>query len=108
MSSPVWMTPEFREKLPGLLHQGVQIVLLVAFVLGGAFIIASEVLIPSSSKVALEEGDVAPRDVLAPRSLKYESDVLTQAKMDAAVAAVRPVYDPPDPSVGSEQSQLAR
>ncbi len=108
MSTPVWMNPEFREKLPGLLHQGWQIVLLVAFVLGGAFIIASDVLIPSSSKVTLEEGDVAPKDVLAPRSLKYESDALTQAKKDAAVAAVRPVYDPPDPSVGSEQLQRAR
>ena len=90
------------------MRRGLYVLLLGAFVLGGAFIIASNVLIPSRSKVALEEGDVAPRDILAPRSLKYESAVLMQAKKDAAIAAVRPVYDPPDPSVASEQSQLAR
>ena len=33
---------------------------------------------------------------------------LSQAKRDAAVAAVRPVYDPPDPTVKSEQLQRAR
>ncbi len=33
---------------------------------------------------------------------------LLQAKKDAAVAAVRSVYDPPDPSVANEQTQRAR
>jgi putative nucleotidyltransferase with HDIG domain len=109
MSSP-GRTPDqqFQDRRPRLARRGLYLLLLSAFVLGGAFIIASNVLIPSRSKVALEEGDVAPRDILAPRSLKYESAVLTQAKKDAAVAAVRPVYDPPDPSVASEQSQRAR
>jgi membrane-associated HD superfamily phosphohydrolase len=109
MSSPGW-TPDqqVQDRLPRLARRGLYLLLLSAFVLGGAFIIASNVLIPSHSKVALEEGDVAPRDILAPRSLKYESAVLSQAKKDAAVAAVRPVYDPPDPSVASEQSQRTR
>jgi putative nucleotidyltransferase with HDIG domain len=103
-----WTPDDFQDKLPHLLRRGVYVLLLGAFVLGGAFIIASDVLVPSRSKVALEEGDVAPRDLLAPRSLKYESAVLTQAKKDAAVAAVRPVYDSPDPSVANEQTQRAR
>jgi putative nucleotidyltransferase with HDIG domain len=102
------MPVKFQERLPYLLQRGTYVLLLSAFVLGGAFIMASDVLIPSRSKVALEAGVVAPRDVLAPRSLKYESDVLTQAKKDAAIAAVRPVYDPPDPGVASEQTQRAR
>jgi putative nucleotidyltransferase with HDIG domain len=109
MSSPGWTRDQqFQDRLPRLTRQGVYLLLLIAFVVGGGFIIASDVLIPSRSKVALEEGDVAPRDILAPRSLKYESAVLMQAKKDAAVAAVRPVYDPPDPSVANEQSQRAR
>jgi membrane-associated HD superfamily phosphohydrolase len=108
MPFPAWIPDHLQARLPGLFRRGIYALLLSAFVLGGAFIIASDVLIPSSSKVALEEGDVAPRDVLAPRSLNYESDVLTQAKRDAAVAAVRPVYDPPDPGVESEQTQRAR
>lgn len=97
-----------REHYRRFLHTGACVALVFAFVLGGAGIIAWDVLVPSNSKVALQEGQVAPRDLLAPRSLKYESEVLSQAKRDAEVAAVRPVYDPPDPSVGSEQAQRAR
>ncbi len=109
MSSPGW-TPDqqAQDGLPRLMRRAIYLLLLSAFVLGGGFIIASDVLIPSRSKVALEEGGVAPRDILAPRSLKYESAVLIQAKKDAAVAAVRSVYDPPDPSVANEQTQRAR
>lgn len=97
-----------QEQVQRWLHTAVYAVLLGAFVVGGASIIAYDVLIPSNAKVALEEGDVAPQDILAPRSLQYASDVLTEAKRDAEVAAVRPVYDPPDPGVEAEQSQLAR
>ena len=97
--------PEERQRL---LRNGAYVVLLVAFILSGTAIIAYEVLVPPKSQVALVEGQAAPSDILAPRSLKYESDVLTQAKRDAAVAAVRPVYDPPDPAVLNEQLQLAR
>ncbi len=97
-----------QEQVQRWLQTAVYAVLLGAFVVGGASIIAYDVLIPSNAKVALEEGDVAPQDILAPRSLQYASDVLTEAKRDAEVAAVRPVYDPPDPGVEAEQSQLAR
>ena len=97
-----------QQALQRLWHRATYALLVGAFLLSGSFIIASDVLIPSNSKVALEEGQVAPRDVLATRSLKYESDVLSQAKRDAQIAAVRPVYDPPDPAVASEQTQLAR
>ena len=101
--------PDTRQKAMQRLWQRTIYVLMIgAFVLGGSLIIASDVLIPSKSKVALEEDEVAPRDILAPRGLKYESDVLSQAKREAQIAGVRPVYDPPDPAVGSEQIQLAR
>lgn len=97
-----------QEQVQRLLHTTAYALLLGAFVVGGASIIAYDALIPSNARVALEEGDVAPQDILAPRNLQYESEVLTEAKRDAEVAAVRPVYDPPDPGVEAEQSQLAR
>ncbi len=90
------------------LQRGVYVLLFVTFVLSGALIVSSDVLMPSRSKVELKVGDVAPRDLLAPRSLKYESEVLTQAKREAEMARVRPIYDPPDPNVKSAQLQLAR
>jgi len=97
-----------QESLHKTLRKSVYVLLLAAFVLSGSVIIASDVLFPSGAKVALEVGDVSPHDILAPRSLKYESEVLSQAKRDAEIAAVRPIYDPPDPSVKSEQLQRAR
>ncbi|MBN2305554.1 MAG: HDIG domain-containing protein [Anaerolineae bacterium] len=101
--------PETRsERFQRWLHAVAQGLLVLVFILGGAAIIAWDVLVPSSKTVALQEGQVAPRDLLAPRSLKYESAVLSQAKRDAEIAAVRPVYDPPDPGMGSEQTQRAR
>lgn len=92
----------------GALRTGLNVILLAGFVGIGALIIAYDALTPNEAKVALEVGDVAPRDILAPRSLKYDSEVLTQARREAAIAAVRPIYDPPDLNVTREQLQLAR
>ncbi|MFN8418891.1 MAG: HDIG domain-containing protein [Anaerolineae bacterium] len=58
--------------------------------------------------VTLTVGQVAREDVLAPRSLTYESEVLTRLSQQAAESAVPPVYDPPDPSVLRQQIKLAR
>lgn len=93
---------------PDRVSTGLYMLFAVVLIVGGALIVAYDTLWPSGSKVTLVEGQVAREDVLAPRSIKYESGVLTQAKRDAAVAATRPIYDPPDPSIGTEQSQLAR
>ncbi|MBN1566163.1 MAG: HDIG domain-containing protein [Anaerolineae bacterium] len=91
-----------------IMQRAVYASLVIAFIMGGGFIIASEAILPSSTKVTLEAGEVAPRDVLAPRSLNYESTVLTEAKRRAATDGVRAIYDPPDPAVESEQTQLTR
>jgi putative nucleotidyltransferase with HDIG domain len=82
--------------------------LIAAFVSSGSVVLAYDSLVSSASRLVLEVGDVAPRDVLAPRSMTYESDVLTEDKRQAAAASVRPVYDPPDARVATEQLQLAR
>lgn len=102
------VTTNGTEALQATLRQSVYALFVVTFVLVGSVILASEALFPSDAAVALEVGEVAPHDILAPRSLKYESQVLTEAKRNAAIAAVRPIYDPPDPSVKNEQVQRAR
>lgn len=51
----------------------------------------------------VQVGDAAPQDVLAPRTLTYESAVLTAQQRDLAAAAVAPEYDPPEAAVARRQ-----
>jgi putative nucleotidyltransferase with HDIG domain len=51
----------------------------------------------------LRVGDVAPRDIQAPRDLEYVSQVRTDEARDAAEKAVQPVYTPPDPVIARQQ-----
>ena len=108
------MASEEQNLVPGprryrrLLHWAIAAGLIIAFVGGGSVVLAYDSLVSSASRLILEVGDVAARDVLSPRSLTYESDVLTGDKREAVAASVCPVYDPPDPRVATEQLQLAR
>src|SRR5690606_12722292 len=64
-------------------------------------------LLPGRNPVAtLQVGDVAETDILAPMSITYVSDVLTEERRQAAIASVSPVYAPPDPNVARQQIQL--
>ncbi|HEY57322.1 MAG TPA: HDIG domain-containing protein [Anaerolineae bacterium] len=58
--------------------------------------------------LTLQVGDVAPRDILAPYNLTYESRVLTEQRREAAAAAVAPVYAPPDPAIARRQLEQLR
>ncbi len=58
--------------------------------------------------LVLQAGDVAPRDVLAPYALRFESEVLTQQRREAAAASVAPVYAPPDPAIARRQMERLR
>jgi hypothetical protein len=59
-------------------------------------------------QVALQAGDVAPRDVKATRSLSYVSELKTeQARVDAE-RRVAPVYTPPDAGVSRQQVAKVR
>lgn len=62
----------------------------------------------SQSSFPMEVGDVAAQDILAPYSLTFESEILTeQARQDAA-NAVTPIYLPTDPSIGRRQVERLR
>lgn len=60
------------------------------------------------STFGLASGDVASQDILAPYSLSYTSDVLTQEAREAAAQAAATVYDPPDSGVAREQLDKLR
>ncbi len=57
----------------------------------------------STGRVALEEGDVAPENIRAPRSLTYESAIRYAEAQDQAANAVEPIYTLPDPAYARQQ-----
>jgi len=62
----------------------------------------------SQSSFPMEIGDVASQDILAPYSLTFESEVLTEQARQEAANAVNPVYLPTDPSIGRRQVERLR
>lgn len=80
---------------------------LALFVFFGTFSIALDKIISSDDTLTLEAGDVAPRDVLAPRSLIFDSPVLTEQARQEAINRVQPAYDP-NPDVNRQQIRLAQ
>lgn len=76
------------------------------YLLLGTLALSLDALISDDDIVRLNEGDVADRDILAPRSLIYDSDYLTEQARQEAITAVEPVYDP-DPDVTRAQIRLA-
>jgi len=64
-------------------------------------------LLPTD-RVVLEEGDVAPQDVRAPRRVAYESAILRAEEQDRAVFSVKPIYTRPDPALARQQLDRSR
>lgn len=79
---------------------------IVVFLLLGTAALSFETLFASGDRIDFQVGEVATRDVLAPRSLAYNSDILTEQEKQDAIDAVVPVYDP-DPDVTRRQIRLA-
>ncbi|GAB4569881.1 MAG: HD family phosphohydrolase [Anaerolineae bacterium] len=85
-----------------------QSMLALLFVLVATVLVGFDSLSPSQEAVTLAVGQVASQDIRAPFSTTYESDVLTAQRRQVAMDSVRPIYDPPDPSIARQQIQLAR
>jgi putative nucleotidyltransferase with HDIG domain len=62
----------------------------------------------SPGALPLEAGDVAPRDLQAPRAIEYVSEVRTEEARTAAERAIPQVYSPPDPSIARTQIEHLR
>ncbi|MBT3337611.1 MAG: HDIG domain-containing protein [Anaerolineae bacterium] len=56
----------------------------------------------------LDVGEVAPRDLQAPRTIEYISEVRTEEARQAAALTVAPVYSTADPSIAREQIESLR
>jgi membrane-associated HD superfamily phosphohydrolase len=68
-------------------------------------------ILPSYTRQAftpLQEGAVTPQDIVAPRSLTYNSEILTQRQREAAASSVLPIYTAPDTSISRRQLEGIR
>ncbi len=86
---------------------------LYCITLGVLFVLLSTLILtvrfpPTDNVERLQVGDVAPRDVLAPRRITYISEVETEAARARAEAAVAEIYDLPDASIARRQIARAR
>lgn len=80
-----------------------------SFVLMATLIVALEDVFPGQTAVeSLQIGDRVSSDILAPKTWEYISPVLTEQRREEAVSAVRPIYDPPDPTIARQQTELSR
>ncbi len=80
------------------------IVWVIAIVLVTAIL---AVRLPIAGQVVLKVGDVAPRDIIAPRQVTYVSEILTEQRRALAANSVPDVYDPPQARIGRQQLTLA-
>ena len=61
-----------------------------------------------SSRLALEEGDIAPRDIRSPRHVTFESEIRTLEQQQRAEASVARVYTTPDANMARQQLRRAQ
>jgi hypothetical protein len=72
------------------------------FIIAGTSVLAYQVA-STDEFVELERGDVAPKDILAPRQIVYESASETEAARERAKNNVPTIYSPPNTHVARQQ-----
>src|SRR5262245_61821900 len=80
----------------------------IVFFIAASAIIISLPISSGTEAVQLAEGELATREIRAPQSLTYPSDVLTAQARQRAGEAVAAVYDPADPRVARQQLVFLR
>ena len=83
--------------------EAAQLGIIFAFGLIGTVVALSISSAENQSTLALQAGDVAGQDVLAPHELSYESNVLTDQAKAAAEQSVADIYDPPNSAIARLQ-----
>jgi len=68
--------------------------------------LATPYIAPLASSLQL--GQVAPEEILAPRYITYQSEVLTQQQRDSAARAIAPIYTSPDTNIARQQLEKMR
>jgi cyclic-di-AMP phosphodiesterase PgpH len=82
--------------------------ILIVLVLGVAFASLAFPQVNSRSATRLEVGRVAVQDIVAPRTLTFESEILTERQREATALAVSPIYLPPDTRYARQQLERLR
>ncbi len=100
------LSPDQQARLEGWSRRLVIIGAIGLFIVLGTTALSFDPLFSADDSIDFEVGEVATRDVLAPRSLVYNSDILTEQERQDAITDVEPVYDPL-PDVTREQIRLA-
>jgi cyclic-di-AMP phosphodiesterase PgpH len=93
------------KKKPYYANQGIRFFRIAALALTGVITLFA-LIYPFSIRpysFIIEVGDVAPQDILAPRNLSYQSDLLLQKGRRDAEDAISAVYLPADPSITRNQ-----
>lgn len=80
----------------------------MAFVLLSTVIVAFDDIFLTNSVATLEIGNISPRSISSPQTTTYISRVLTDEARVAARDAVQPIFDPPNPNIARQQTQLAQ
>ncbi len=81
---------------------------LISLLLAAGLALILSFPVSPQGQVRLKEGEVASRDIRAPRRTTFVSEMLTeQARQDAA-KLIAPIYTPPDPTVARAQIARAR
>ncbi len=88
----------------------IRIVKIIILAISGILAFFALILPQSYSQTSypMEIGDVASEDILAPYSLTFESEVLTEEARQEAAATVDTIYLPTDPSIGRRQVENLR
>jgi len=88
----------------------IQIVKIIILAISGILAFFALILPQSLSQTSypMEIGDAATEDILAPYSLTFESEVLTEEARQEAASSIDPIYLPPDPSIGRRQVENLR
>ncbi len=82
--------------------------ILLGTVLAGTAVVAMVLPLLPTGRVVLEEGDIAPEDIRAPRSVTFESAIRYADELERAADAVVLVYRLPDPALARQQLDRAR
>lgn len=88
--------------------QGVLLFLLLTSLL---LIVFPALILPlflDQSSLQLKVGEVAPREFVAPRTLTFVSEILTERQRENAARAVSDIYTPPDTSIARRQLERLR
>lgn len=102
------MAKSANPRFHNMVSRGVFGLILLLLVAG---LSAALLLLPlptSINTIPLSQGDVAAEDILAPRALSYQSEVLTEHLREDAASAVAAQYTSPDANIARQQMSELR